>query len=63
MEYSIAVIKEAAGERITKLMNNQYIVETLPDNGTQYYPELEREYSMALRNCNPESKLFRMDPD
>ena len=59
MEYSIEQIEGFADEHIRKLMNNEYIVESLPNSEYLYYGELESEYSEAIRNTNPNTRLFR----
>ena len=59
MEYSIVQICGFADERIEKLMNDEYIVEGLPNSENLYYGELEEVYSEAIRSTNPNSRLFK----
>ena len=59
MKYSVEQINEFADEHINKLMNNEYIVESLPNTEYLYHGELENEYSEAIRNTNPNSRLFK----
>jgi len=59
MKYSIEQIREFADEHISKLMNDEYIVESLPNNEYLYHGELEDEYSASIRNTNPDSRLFK----
>ena len=59
MEYSIEQINGFASERVRKLMNDEYIVEGLPNTEYLYSGEMEDEYSEAIRNTNPDSRLFK----
>ena len=59
MEYSIEQINGFASERVRKLMNDEYIVEGLPNTEYLYSGEMEEEYSEAIRNTNPDSRLFK----
>ena len=59
MEYSIEQIKNFAGERIKKLLNNEYIIESLQNSEHLYYGEMEEKYSAVIRNANPNSRLFK----
>jgi len=59
MEYSIEQINGFASERVRKLMNDEYIVESLPNTEYLYSGEMEDEYSEAIRNTNPDSRLFK----
>ena len=59
MEYSIEQIKGFADEFVKKLMNDEYIVETLPNNEYLYFGEMEEKYSEAIRSTNPNSRLFK----
>ena len=58
MEYSVEQINGFARERVRRLMNNEYIVESLPNTEYLYSGEMEDEYSEAIRNSNPNSRLF-----
>ena len=58
MEYSVEQIWGFADKHIDKLMNDDYIVERLPNSEQLYYGALEDEYSEAIRNANPSSRLF-----
>ena len=59
MEYSIEQIKEFANDRIKKLMNDEYVVESLPNSEHLYFGEMEKYFSNAIRNTNPNSLLFK----
>jgi len=59
MEYSIEQITRFANDHINKLMNNEYVVESLPNSEHLYYGEMEKYFSNAIRNTNPNSLLFR----
>jgi len=59
MKYSLEQIEGFANEHIKKLMNDEYIVEGLPNSEDLYYGVLEDEYSKAMRNTNPNSRLFK----
>ncbi|MCL2146879.1 MAG: hypothetical protein FWH52_03630 [Synergistaceae bacterium] len=59
MEYSIEQINEFADEFINKLINDEYIVESLPNSECMYHGEIEEMYSEAIRNTNPNSRLFK----
>ena len=57
MEYSIEQIKAFASERVKKLMNDEYLIDSLPNREHLYYGEMEKYFSDAIRNTN--SRLFR----
>ena len=59
MKYSDEQIESFADEHIKMLMNDEYTVESLPNSEYLYYGALEQEYSEAIRNTNPNSRLFR----
>ena len=59
MEYSVEQITGFADERIMKLMNDGYVVESLPNSEHLYYGETEKYFSNAIRNTNPNSRLFK----
>ena len=59
MKYSIEQIKQFADNHVQKLMNDEYLVENLPNSENLYYGELENNYSEAIRNTNPNSRLFK----
>ena len=40
-------------------MNDEYIVESLPNIEHLYYGEMENYFSNAVRNTNPDSRLFK----
>lgn len=59
MKYSKEQINQFADEYVSKLMNDEYLVDNLPNSERLYYGELEDEYSEAIRNTNPHSRLFK----
>jgi len=59
MKFSVEQIEEFANEHVSKLMNDEYIVESLPNSEYLYFGVLENEYSEAIRNTNPNSRLFK----
>jgi len=59
MEYSKEQIREFADEYIKKLMNDEYKVMSLPNDECLYYGDVEEKYSQAIRDTNPNSRLFK----
>ena len=59
MEYSVEQIIKFADQHIDQLMNDEYVVESLPNSEYLYHGYLEEEYSQAVRNANPDSRLFK----
>ena len=58
MEYSIERIMKFVDNRVRKLMNDEYTVEGLPNHEDLYSGKIEEIYSEAIRNTNPQSRLF-----
>lgn len=58
MEYSPEQIREFADIRVSMLMDDEYLVESLPNDELLYFGALEDEYSEAVRNTNPNSRLL-----
>jgi len=59
MKYSVEQIMGFADERVNKLMNDEYLVESLPNSERLYSGEHEDAYSEAIRSTNPNSRLFK----
>lgn len=59
MKYSDEQIRAFADEHIRKLVDNEYPVESLPNNENLFYGELEDGYFHAVKTSNPSSRLFR----
>ena len=59
MKYSIEQIRAFADEHVRKLMNDEYMVESLPNSEHLYFGALEDEYSEAVRSSDPNSRLFK----
>jgi hypothetical protein len=59
MEYTLEQIRGFAAEHTKKLMNEEYIVETLPNSEYLYTGKMEEMYSEAIRNTDSNSRLFK----
>ena len=59
MGYSKEEINKYAEKFVQKLMNEEYLVETLPNTAVLYHQGKEIRDSQAMRAANPNSRLFR----
>ena len=59
MGYSTEQIMGFADEHVEKLDYDELMVESLLNSSILYAGELEEEYSTAVRNSNPNSRLFK----
>ena len=59
MKYSFEQINRFADEHVQKLMNDEYRVEELSNDKELYAGETEAIYPTAIKNTNPNSRLFK----
>ena len=60
MKYTKEQINEMAKIRMEKLKNNEYLVETLPNNAELYHSNNELRDFEYIKNANKNSRLFRV---
>jgi hypothetical protein len=63
VEYSFQEIRKMADVRMRRLRNNKCVVGSLPDYASLYHGAKEVRDSYAIRNADPESRLFKEFPE